>query len=400
MADNLTSVTVVQINSVCGVGSTGRIATDIHSALKVNKVDSYIIYGRGKNKACENLINTGGKLSLYWHALQNRLLDNHGFSSSKNTKSILRILDELKPDVVHLHNIHGYYINVEMLFSYFKKHPELKVVWTLHDCWPFTGHCAHFDFIGCQRWKENCFSCPQKTTYPTSYLLDMSESNYRRKRNAFLGVQNLTIITPSRWLANLVKQSFLKDYPIHVVNNGIDLNIFRPRESDFRYKYNIEGDFLIMGAASSWSERKGLTDFISLAKKVPRNCKLIMVGLPFEKIKKLPKNIIGIPRTDNPIELAEIYSAADVFFNPTYEDNYPTVNLESIACGTPVITYRTGGSPESVCDKYGFVVNKGDVLAVLNILEFLQRNMLVIPKVPAEFGKDTFVKNMLSFYGL
>lgn len=391
---------ILQINSVCGIGSTGRIATDIHTALQAKGIDSHIMYGRAEARGCDSAIKISNQLDFYSHALQTRLFDNHGFCSTNATHQAIKALYELKPDIVHLHNIHGYYLNVELLFDYLKQQPNIKVIWTLHDCWPFTGHCSHFDFCSCEKWKTQCFSCPQKNTYPASNGLDNSKNNYQRKKTAFTGVKDLTIVTPSRWLADLVKQSYLKDYPVQVVNNGIDLTVFQPRQSDFRVKYNLVDKFLIMGAASVWSPRKGFDDFIVLAKRLPDNYRLVMVGLPPDKIKTLPNNIIGIHRTDNPTELAEIYSTADVFFNPTYEDNYPTVNLEAIASGTPVITYNTGGSPESVNAEHGFVVAKGDVGAVVEVVKNLAKQPFAMGKLPISFDKDNFVDEMLALYHL
>lgn len=389
---------ILQINSICGTGSTGRIATDIHAALQAKGIESHIMYGRGQARACDSAIKISNQLDFYSHALQTRLLDNHGFCSIKATQIAIKQIDEKKPDIVHLHNIHGYYLNVELLFAYLKKQPKIKVIWTFHDCWPFTGHCSHFDFYGCEKWKTQCFSCPQRNSYPASIGLDNSKNNYWRKKSAFTGVKDLTIVTPSRWLAGLVKQSYLKDFPVQVVNNGIDLSVFRPRVSEFRRKHHLEDKFLIMGAASVWSPRKGFEDFIFLANMLPDNYRLVMVGLTPDKIKMLPNNIIGIHRTDNPTELAEIYSAVDVFFNPTYEDNYPTVNLEAIACGTPVITYNTGGSPESVSNEHGFVVAKGDVGAVVDVIGQLKNTPFKISNVPAGFNKDNFVEAMLTLY--
>ncbi|MEY0737800.1 glycosyltransferase [Providencia stuartii] len=389
---------ILQINSVCGIGSTGRIATDIHAALQTKGIESHIMYGRGEPRACDSVIKISNQLDFYLHALQTRLFDNHGFCSTKATQRAIKKIDLLQPDIVHLHNIHGYYLNVEILFAYFKQHPEIKVIWTLHDCWSFTGHCSYFDFCSCEKWKTQCFTCPQKNTYPASNGLDNSKNNYQRKKKAFTGVKDLTIVTPSRWLADLVKQSYLKDYPVQVVNNGIDLSVFQPRQSEFRVKHDLVDKFLIMGAASVWSPRKGFDDFISLANMLPDNYHLVMVGLSPDKIKTLPSNIIGIHRTDNPTELAEIYSAADVFFNPTYEDNYPTVNLEAIACGTPVITYNTGGSPESVSAGHGFVVTKGDVTAVAELVKQLAEQPLVLKDLPVSFDKGNFVNAMLKFY--
>lgn len=391
---------IVQINSVCGVGSTGRIVTDIYHELKKRGDICNVFYGRGIARSCDDAIKISNDFDFYKHVLSTRIFDNHAFCSSDRTRLAIKKIDELKPDVIHLHNIHGYYINVELLFEYLKVNKKIKVVWTLHDCWSFTGHCSYFDYSSCDKWKSECSNCPQKKNYPASYLLDNSFNNFNRKKSSFTGLDNVTIVTPSQWLADLVKQSYLNEYPIHVINNGIDLDIFTPRKSLFRSKYNLESKFLIMGAASDWSPRKGFDDFISLANLLTNEYTIILVGLTKDRVEKLPSNIIAIDRTDNPIELAEIYSAVDVFFNPTYEDNYPTVNLESIACGTPVITYDTGGSVESVGNDNGFIVKKGDLKAVINIIDELVLRPLVLGETPASFSKTKFVDKIISIYNI
>ncbi|MEH8183946.1 glycosyltransferase [Aeromonas allosaccharophila] len=389
---------IIQINSVCGVGSTGRIVTDIYHQLKVRGDICNVFYGRGAARSCEETFKIGNDFDFYKHVLGTRIFDNHAFFSSENTRLAIKKIDEFKPDIIHLHNIHGYYINVELLFEYLRIHQEIKVVWTLHDCWAFTGHCCYFENASCDKWKYECFNCPQKNSYPASYLLDNSFNNFNRKKKAFTGLDNVTIVTPSQWLADLVKNSYLGEYQIHVINNGIDLDVFTPRQSLFRYKYDLENKFLIMGAASDWSPRKGFDDFVSLANLLPNEYTIVMIGLSKDRIKNLPSNIIGIERTNNPIELAEIYSSVNVFFNPTYEDNYPTVNLEAIACGTPVITYNTGGSPESVSSGHGFVVAKSDVAAVVEIIKNIEKQPLVMPSLPASFDKNNFVDMMISIY--
>ena len=245
-----------------------------------------------------------------------------------------------------MHNLHGYYLNVGILFDYLKTCGK-KIIWTLHDCWAFTGHCSYFTAAGCEKWKEQCFCCPQKCSYPKS-LIDKSERNFWRKRTVFTGIPNLTIVTPSKWLADLVKESFLKEYDVKVINNGIDLTAFKPTESDFRVKYGLENKKIILGVASVWDERKGLNDFVKLANEIDDDTCIVLVGVNEKQKKNLPSKILCVERTNNVAELAGVYTAADLFFNPTYEDNYPTVNLEAQACGTPVVTYATGGSIESV----------------------------------------------------
>ena len=296
------------------------------------------------------------------HAIQTRLFDTHGFGSKHATKEFLKWAEEYKPNLLWLHNLHGYYINVEMLFAWIKKHPEMQVKWTLHDCWAFTGHCSYFTMVKCEQWKSHCSYCSQLRRYPACFVMSSVSKNFERKRKAFTGVKNMTLITPSKWLADLTRQSFLKEYPVEVHYNTIDTNIFKPTPSDFRERYGLQDKFIVLGVANVWEDRKGLFDFYKLAKKLDDRCVIVLIGLSKEQIVNSPSNIIGIQRTNSPQEWAKIYTAADVFFNPTYEDNYPTVNLEASACGAQVLTYRTGGSPESVPASNVFEV--GDVLSV------------------------------------
>ena len=335
---------IVQINSFSN-GSTGKIMMNIHKELLKEGYESYVVWGRGRQAENDNEIYMNDKLGVYFHALYSRLTGKTGFASKRATKKLLKKLDIIKPDIVHLHNVHGYYINIELLFNYLKEN-NIKVIWTLHDCWSFTGQCPHFTYVNCNKWKTQCKNCPQLNQYPKSFV-DNSKWNYQKKKELFTNL-NLTIVTPSKWLANLVKESYLKDYPVEVINNGIDTNIFKPTKSNFREKYNIKDKKIILGVANVWTWKKGLNDFIKLSKILNENYIIVLVGLNKKQIEELPKNIIGISKTENQTELAGIYSTADVFLNPTYEDNYPSVNLEAIACNTPVISYDTGGSIEFI----------------------------------------------------
>lgn len=352
---------VLQINSVCGYGSTGRIATDIYKILEEHGHECVIAYGRGTAPEGIKTIKIGTNLDNYMHVAKTRLLDKHGFGSTKATKEFIEKAKKYNPDVIHLHNIHGYYINIELSFNYLKE-ANKPVVWTLHDCWAFTGHCSHFDYVKCEKWREGCNNCPQKGRYPMSLLMDKSKSNYERKRGLFTGIKNMTIVTPSKWLADLVNQSFLKEYEVKVINNGIDLNVFSRKDLNiFKRKYNIENKFIILGVANIWDKRKGFKYFLELSKLIDSNSKIVLIGLNDKQLQKLPQNVIGVKRTSNIRELAEIYSAADVFVNPTLEENFPTTNLEALACGTPIITFNTGGSVESVDESCGIIVEKGNI---------------------------------------
>ncbi|MBQ7593870.1 MAG: glycosyltransferase [Synergistaceae bacterium] len=362
---------VLFINEVCGTGSTGKITCELAEDYEREGHEVKIAYGRSSfvpEKYRRFAVQIGSKFDVYAHALLTRLTDRHGFYSKHATRKFLRWANSYNPSFLWLHNIHGYYINIELLFDWIKSRDNLKVFWTLHDCWSFTGHCAFFTMAKCEKWRVHCENCPQKNSYPKSFH-DGSYENYEAKRRIFTGVHDMRIITPSQWLAELVKQSFLKEYPVEVRNNKIDTNIFKPSPSDFREKYNLTGKFIVLGVASVWDKRKGLEDFVKLSKMLdPEKFAIFLVGLKPEQIKTLPKNILAISRTNNQRELAEIYTAADVFFNPTYEDNYPTVNLEAEACGTPVLSYDTGGSPETLHDVNSRVIKTGDIDSARKII--------------------------------
>lgn len=359
---------VLMINVVCGIRSTGRICTDFAAEMEAEGHEVKIAYGREDVPVQyrKYAIRIGNRMDVYLHGIESRLLDAHGLGSKHATIEFLKWADKYDPDLLWLHNIHGYYINYELLFDWIKNRSDMQVKWTLHDCWAFTGHCSYFTIARCESWKTGCEHCPQTKKYPSSLLLDNSKDNYTRKKEAFTGVKGLTIITPSKWLAGLVKQSFLKDYPTEVQYNTINTSIFKPTPSDFRERYMLSNKKIILGVASVWDDRKGLDDFIQLSNMLENDYKIVLVGLSDKQIKALPEKILGLPHTNSTTELAEIYTAADVFVNPTHEDNYPTTNLEAQACGTTAITYNIGGSPESVPPEY--VVECGDVAGLARII--------------------------------
>ena len=388
---------ILQINSVCGVGSTGRIATDLYKVLEEQGHECKIAYGRGVAPEGIDSIKIGSNLDNYTHVFKTRVFDKHGFGSVNATKKFIEEVKEYNPDIIHLHNIHGYYINIEILFNYLKE-ANKPVIWTLHDCWAFTGHCAYFDYVGCDKWKNGCNKCPQKEGYPTSKVFDNSKLNYEKKRELFTSIKNMTIVTPSKWLANLVKESFLGKYPVEIINNGIDLEVFKPTESDFRERYNLQDKFIILGVASVWEERKGLKYFIELSKELSADYKVVVVGVTEKQKKELPNNILAITRTNNVKELAEIYTAVDVFVNPTLEDNFPTTNLEALACGTPVITFNTGGSVESIDNKNGIVVYEKDLNALKKAILKINNNILNYEIKSEIYNKFDRYKDYIELY--
>lgn len=350
---------IVQINATCGIGSTGKICLGISKILDEECIENHILFscqGNGDPKG----ISCSGERYIKVQAFKSRILGNYGFNSKSATRKMIAELDRIEPGVVHLHNIHGHDCDLEMLFTYFKQH-RTKLVWTFHDCWAFTGYCPHFTMADCHQWKSQCTHCIQRREY--SWFFDKSYQLYERKKRLLAGC-NLNIVTPSRWLADQVKQSFLRAYPVTVINNGIDLNYFRPVKSDFRKRYGLNNQYIILGVAFDWGTQKGLDVFVDLAERLSDEYQIVLVGTNDVVDRLLPRNILSIHRTKNQQELAEIYSAADLFVNPTREENYPTVNMEAIACGTPVLTFRTGGSPEMLDDTCGSVVTCDDVDAL------------------------------------
>ncbi|HHT16014.1 MAG TPA: glycosyltransferase [Clostridiales bacterium] len=352
---------ILFINSVCGIRSTGKICAELADKLTLEGHECKIAYGREAfvpEKYQKYAVRISTDLDVRLHALASRIFDSHGLHSKRATKKFIRWAESYNPDLVWLHNIHGYYINYELLFRWIKSRPDMQVKWTLHDCWVFTGHCSHFTYVKCEKWKTHCDQCPQKHVYPKGVLLDRSKTNFERKKRAFTQVQNMKLITPSKWLASLVKESFLKDYPVEVIYNTIDKTVFKPTPSDFRKRYGIEDKFMILGVASVWDARKGLDDFLKLSALIDEQKVIVLVGLSKQQITGLPPNIIGIERTNNVKELAEIYTAADVFVNPSKEETFGLTTVEAISCGTRAIVYKDTACEEIAKEWGGIVVRQ------------------------------------------
>lgn len=348
-------------------GSTGKIMLGIADIVEKNGEETFcasaVTATNKKREPSHEYYKIGTYYSRKFSVLFARITGRQNCYAKSATKKLLSQLNKFNPDILHLHNLHGDYVNLPLLFNYIKTN-RIKVVWTLHDCWAFTGHCPHFTMIKCDKWKSGCYKCPQYNSYPKS-LFDNSKKMYSLKKRLFTDIENLTIVTPSEWLAGLVRQSFLKDYPVKVINNGIDLTVFKPSESNFREKYNIGDKFIVLGVAFGWGKRKGLDVFIDLSKRLDNEkYQIVLVGTDDTIDKQLPKNIISIHRTQNQTELAEIYTAADLLVNPTREEVLGMVNIEANACGTPVLTFRTGGSPECINEQSGSVVDYDDIAAL------------------------------------
>lgn len=366
---------VVQINTTLNSGSTGRIAEEIGQTLIEAGHTSYIAHGRPGNKSQSHTIKIGTSFDQKLHGLQTRVFDTHAFASKSATKKLLKEIECVNPDIIHLHNLHGYYIHVGVLFDFLKEKKK-PVVWTLHDCWCFTGHCSYFDFVKCDKWKTHCNKCPLKTRYPESLVFDNSYNNFDKKKETFNGVGNLTLVPPSNWLKGLLEISFMSNYPVNVIHNGVNLKRFRqlsPSEISIKQKLGIGCEAVILGVASVWDRRKGLKDFIQLSSKIKPGDKIVLLGLTAEQQKGLPQNIIALQRTESIEEMVQLYNLATVFVNPTWVDNFPTTNIEALACGTPVITYNTGGSVEAVDEQTGWVIEKGDIDGIAKTVEELKQ---------------------------
>lgn len=363
--------TLLQINTTLNSGSTGRIAEQISLMAEDRGWNCYIAHGaRYVNSSQIKSIQIGTKFGNVIHAIMGEFLGMHGFASTFATYRFIHEVKEIRPDVIHLHNLHGYYLNIEVLFRYLAK-VDIPIVWTLHDCWAFTGHCTHFENNGCYKWKTECNHCPQQMAQYKSRFIDRSRKNFRIKKILYENVKNMVITPASCWLCGLVKDSILRDHEIHVIHNGIDLKLFKPVATNIRCQLGItENKKMILGVVASGF--KGKKEFIELSKN--KDYQVVVVGVKPKWMKDMPKNIMCIPRTNNQRELAEYYSAADVFVNPTYDDTFPTTNIESLACGTPVVTYKAGGSPETIDEHTGLVVGRGDIKALFKAIETVLSN--------------------------
>ncbi len=359
---------ILMINVVCGIRSTGRICTDLASLLEEKGHCVKVLYGREKvpDQFKKYAVRIGNDWDIKLHGVKARLFDAAGYGSKWATKKMIKWIDDFDPDIIHLHNIHGYYINIDILFSYIKK-KQKRVFWSFYDCWPFTGHCAHFDFNQCTKWMTKCEKCEFITEYPKAYF-DFSKRNYIKKMQTFADLKNFKIIAPSIWMSKMIKKSFFEKYDIRVIPNGVDLEYFKPKKSIFRKKYQITDKMVILGVSSFWNEMKGIDSFFELRRRLStEDFSIVMVGKIASNVK-VPEGIIHISQTDDIESLCELYTMADCFFNPTLQETQGLTTLEAFACGTPAIVYNSGGAPECVNDKVGVIVEKNDIENVVYIL--------------------------------
>lgn len=379
------------------IGSVAKITKDLYLKSEFAGHECLICYGRGSIEKTFKAYKIDNSIDIHINALISRITDSDGLHSKHATKLLIKRLKEFNADVIHIHCLHGYYINYPLLFLYLQN-CNAKIVWTMHDCWGFTGHCCYFDLVDCKKWENGCSNCPNKRKYPKSILLDKSKRNYELKRALFNNINknNLIIVTPSLWLKKLISHSFLSKFEIKVINNGIEIDLIK--ETVTRKKGLETDKKIILGVANVWDERKGLNDFCFLANNLPSEYTIVLVGLSQQQIKKLPNNIIGIERTKNFSELLDLYIKAYVFVNPTYEDNYPTTNVEASACGTPIITYNTGGSAESINLRNSYIVDK-NIYDIIKILKTKKLTHLKVDEIDYnKLNKDTCYLGYLELY--
>ena len=360
--------TLLQISIEANVCSVGRIEQQIGDLALAQGWKSYMTYSRGYKPGASQTIKIGCMPDVYWHVLMTRLFDRHGLYSKGATKKLVEEIRKIEPDIIHIHQVHGYFLNIEILFEFLKQYGK-PIVWTFHDCWAFTGHCAHFDKVNCDKWKKGCHDCPLKSAYPSSYC-DRSRKNYTLKKQLFSDIPNLHIVTVSQWLQGLVEQSFFKDYNIETIYNGVDTHIFTPKDSkEIGNKLQVKGKKILMAAATTWNEDKGINDYYKLRKVLGDDKVIVLVGLSEEQIRVLPQGIIGIKKTSSQEELAELYSLADVTLNLSYLETFGLTTAEGMACGTPGIVYNKTASPELITPETGMVVDAGNIESLVKAID-------------------------------
>lgn len=378
------------IGSSLNYGSPGHITENIGKAAIDQGWTVYQAHGLRYSRPSKlKTYAVSSKFGEWRHFTMSLLLDGHGLSSKRETENLVRWIEKINPDVINLHNLHGYYLNYEILFK-FLANLNKPIVWTIHDFWPITGHCTHFDYIKCNKWQNLCFKCPQKRSYPKSFI-DRSQRNFELKKALFTSIENMKIVTVSNWVKSIYKQSFLNGYPIHTIYNGVDLDIFKYSQSALRQQLNLENKYVLLGVASPWYHLKGYNDYIKLSKILPKDCVIIMIGLNKNQIKSLPPNIIGMERTDCQENLVKFYSMADVVLNLSYQETFGMTTIEGMACGTPSIVYDRTASPELITKDTGLIVQAGNIYEIKNAIDILKnKNQIKPSKACIDYVKANF----------
>jgi glycosyltransferase involved in cell wall biosynthesis len=395
---------ILQIDVALNVGSTGKIAENIGEMIIKNGGESYIAYGRDARTSASKSVKIGNKFDQAYHLLMTRLFDQHALHSKNATRKFIKEIEIIDPDIIHLHQIHGYYLNIKELLTFLKKFNR-PIVWTFHDCWQFTGHCSYYTRVDCDKWKTECHSCPLIKLYPSSLGWDNSRKNYNIKRNHITPLDNLTIIPVSNWLKSELKQSFLKDMKIKTICNGVDINIFKPSDGNYlKNKYGLTNKKVWLGVAAYWSGQKGLNDFIELAKLTSEDIQIVLIGLTIAELEKIPKNILGLKSTENINELRDFYSMANVFLNPSIAESFGLVTVEAMACGTPVVVYNSTASPELVSIETGIIVKRNDIIglydAAIEITNMgkIKYSKNCIERASTYFNRDKQIKLYIDLY--
>lgn len=365
------SLKLVEINAAHNL-STGNIMLQIAQTAREDGMEAYT-FSKKTRTAKKTHIDNHYLIGSVFENTLNRYIafytDFQDVGSYFGTKKLVKKLKEIDPDVIHIHDIVGWYVNIKVLFKYFKECGK-PIVWTFHDCWAFTGRCIYYDYVKCDAWKTGCAKCIQPEGYPTTKIFDHASWNYKRKKELFTSLDNLTIVTPSKWMKSQVKESFLKDFDCRVINNGVDKNVFKPTSSDFREKYNLQDKKIVLGICSCWGQvRKGYKYMVELSNKLDDSYQVVLVGVNEGEGYTVPDNIIGIHKTTNVEELVEIYSTADVLVDPTLEDNFPSTHIEALACGLPIVTFETGGAIETVNEKTGKIVPQKNIYVLQAAVE-------------------------------
>ena len=391
---------VLQINAY-GNFSTGKIAQGIALECNSSNIENLFLYGR--NECANPSVNSkkiASSFSCKFHFLMSRVFDRTGFYSYFQTKKIVKEIQKYHPDIIHLHIIHGYYCNIKVLFKYLAN-CGVPIIWTFHDCWAYTGHCAYYLSAKCYKWKTQCNRCTEKMTYPRSFVFSQSKRNFIDKKKLFTSIKNLTIVANCDWLKSETLDSFFKDYKVIAINNGVDQNVFKYNQ-EARYKlFGETKKTIVLTIANKWDIRKGLLDVIEVYKKLDSDrFTFVVVGLTPEDWRlynyDVPESFIVVNRTSNQKELSDYYSSADYFLCLSHEDTCPTTIIESISCGTPVLTYSIGGCSEAIVDGITgktFLENDTDAIAC-----FLSRLPAFKRKECIDIGKKYDSKKCFAKY--